>query len=296
MLDFPGLGIFSKEFKMSEILITGAKGQLGTELCHLLDERNIAYDAFDSSELDITNELAVEKTFEEYQPKVVYHCAAYTAVDNAEDNGKATNWFVNVNGTENVAKAAQKVDAKMVYISTDYVFDGKNEHGYEVDDALNPQNEYGRSKAAGEQAVQENLADYYIIRTSWVFGEYGKNFVYTMLRLAKDHDKLTVVNDQFGRPTWTRTLAEFMVHLIDTDATYGIYQLSNDGSCSWFEFATEILKNKDVEVAPVTSAEFPQKAYRPTYSIMSLDKAKATGFAIPSWQEALEMFMRNIEE
>ena len=184
----------------------------------------------------------------------------------------------------------------MVYISTDYVFDGTNEGEYEVDAPTNPRNEYGKAKLAGENAIQEILTDYYIIRTSWVFGKYGKNFVYTMLRLAKDHDKLTVVNDQFGRPTWTRTLAEFMTYLVDHDQPFGIYQLSNENSCSWYEFATEILKNEDVEVAPVDSLAYPAKAYRPRHSVMSLKKAEDTGFEIVDWKVALGEFMGEIEE
>ena len=268
---------------MTKILITGANGQLGSELRNLLDERGDAYDAFDSKGLDITDKQAVDAKFDILKPDVVYHCAAYTAVDNAEDEGKKANWKVNEDGTRNVAKAAKRVGAKMVYISTDYVFDGTNPDEYQVDDPTNPKNEYGKAKLAGEQAVKEALDDYYIIRTSWVFGKYGKNFVYTMLRLAKDHDKLMVVDDQFGRPTWTRTLAEFMT-----------YQLSNEGSCSWYEFAKEILKNEDVEVAPVPSEAYPQKAYRPRHSIMSLEKAETTGFNIPNWHTALAKFKEEI--
>lgn len=279
---------------MSEIMITGAKGQLGTELCHLLDERGITYDAFDSHQLDITDPAKVEQRFKECQPSVVFHCAAYTAVDKAEDENKDLNWQVNVDGTANVAKAAAKYGATMVYISTDYVFDGTNAGEYQPDDPTDPKNEYGRAKLAGEEAVRKALAHYYIIRTSWVFGKYGHNFVYTMLRLAKTHDHLTVVDDQEGRPTWTRTLAEFMTHLVDSKADYGTYQLSNEGHCSWYEFASEILKDQPVDVAPVTSDQYPQKAYRPRHSIMSLDKAEATGFKIPTWQEALADFLKEI--
>lgn len=280
---------------MTKILITGANGQLGSELRNLLDERGVAYDAFDSKGLDITDKQVVDAKFDALKPAVVYHCAAYTAVDNAEDEGKRANWLVNEDGTRNVAEAAKRVGAKLVYISTDYVFDGTNPSEYQVDDPTNPKNEYGKAKLAGEQAVKETMDDYYIIRTSWVFGKYGKNFVYTMLRLAKDHDKLTVVDDQFGRPTWTRTLAEFMTYLVDHDASFGTYQLSNEGSCSWYEFAKEILKDEDVEVAPVPSEAYPQEAYRPLQSIMSLEKAERTGFKIISWQEALAQFEQLID-
>ncbi|MEK1385298.1 dTDP-4-dehydrorhamnose reductase [Limosilactobacillus fermentum] len=281
---------------MTEILITGATGQLGSELRNLLDERNVAYDAFDSHGLDITDEETVMKKVEELQPKVIYHCAAYTAVDNAEDQYKAANWQVNETGTQNIAQAAKKVGALLVYVSTDYVFDGTNPGEYKEDDPTNPKNEYGKAKLAGEEIVKQTLDNYYIVRTSWVFGKYGRNFVYTMLRLAKDHDRLTVVNDQFGRPTWTRTLAEFVTYLVDNKSPYETYQLSNDDSCSWYEFAKEILTDKDVEVAPVMSKEYPQKAYRPRHSIMSLEKAKATGYEIPTWQEALKEFMSDIED
>lgn len=280
---------------MTKILITGANGQLGSELRDLLDERGVAYDAFDSKGLDITDKQAVDDKFDSLKPAVVYHCAAYTAVDNAEDEGKQANWQVNEDGTRNVAETAKRVGAKLVYISTDYVFDGTNPGEYQVDAPTNPKNEYGKAKLAGEQAVKEALDDYYIIRTSWVFGKYGKNFVYTMLRLAKDHDKLTVVDDQFGRPTWTRTLAEFMTYLVDHDEAFGTYQLSNEGSCSWYEFASEILKDEKVEVAPVPSEAYPQKAYRPRHSIMSLSKAEETGFKIISWQEALAQFKQLID-
>lgn len=281
---------------MTKILITGANGQLGSELCNLLDERGIAYDAFDSKQMDITNKELVDEKINALKPAVIYHCAAYTAVDNAEDVAKDLNWQVNEVGMRNVAEAAKKVGAKVVYISTDYVFDGTNEGEYEVDAPTNPQNEYGKAKLAGEKAIKEILDDYYIIRTSWVFGKYGKNFVFTMLRLAKDHHKLTVVNDQFGRPTWTRTLAEFMTYLVDHDQPFGTYQLSNEGFCSWYEFASEILKDQDVEVAPVDSSAYPAKAYRPRHSIMSLKKAEATGFEIIDWQSALGKFMGEIEE
>lgn len=280
---------------MTKILITGANGQLGTELRHLLDERGVAYDAFDAKGLDITDQQAVDDKFDALKPAIVYHCAAYTAVDKAEDEGKQANWRVNEDGTRNVAKAAKRVGAKLVYISTDYIFDGTNPDEYQVDDLTNPKNEYGKAKLAGEQAVKENMDDYYIIRTSWVFGKYGKNFVYTMLRLAKDHAKLTVVDDQSGRPTWTRTLVEFMTYLVDHDQPFGTYQLSNENSCSWYEFAKEILKDQDVEVVPVTSEVYPQKAYRPRHSIMSLDKANKTGFKIVSWQEALKSFLNSLD-
>ena len=274
------------------ILITGGHGQLGTELRHLLDEKKLEYLSTDADQLDITDKEGTYKFITDMKPEIIYHCAAYTAVDKAEDEGKELDEKINVEGTRNVAEAAKAAGATLIYISTDYVFDGKKKEGmYQVDDTTNPLSEYGRTKLLGEKAVQETMDDYYIIRTSWVFGIYGHNFIYTMQKLAKTHDRLTVVNDQFGRPTWTRTLAEFMVFVIEKKAPFGIYHLSNENSCSWYEFAKEILKDTDVEVAPVTSEEYTQKATRPQYSIMDLSKAKGLGFEIPTWQEALNSFL-----
>lgn len=281
---------------MSKYMITGIKGQLGTELSKLLDEKQLQYDGFDAKDLDITDRDWVSKKVNELKPEVIFHCAAYTAVDNAEDDGKDINWKVNVNGTKNVADAAAEVGATLVYISTDYVFDGTNEGQYNVDDATNPQNEYGLAKLAGELAVKSASENYYIIRTSWVFGEFGKNFVFTMQNLAESHDQLTVVNDQTGRPTWTRTLAEFMTYVIENDSEHGTYHLSNDNEATWFDFATEILKDTQTKVVPVDSSAFKQKAHRPEHSVMNLDKAKATGFKIPTWQQALAEFTSSLNK
>ncbi|MBF6977554.1 dTDP-4-dehydrorhamnose reductase [Aerococcaceae bacterium zg-BR22] len=275
------------------ILITGANGQLGTELRYLLDEQKQEYLATDAQNLDITDEAVVMEYFGLHRPTVVYHCAAYTAVDMAEDEGKELCYRVNELGTQNIANAAKKYNALVVYISTDYVFDGMlRDSEYDEESPTNPQNVYGDSKLKGELVLKASGAKYYIIRTSWVFGQFGKNFVFTMQNLAQSRDTLTIVNDQFGRPTWTRTLAEFMVHVVRTNQPQGIYHLSNDNSCSWFEFAKEILKNHPtVTVEPVTSQQFVQKAKRPAHSIMSLEKAKATGFAIPTWQDALQRML-----
>jgi len=274
------------------ILITGAKGQLGTELRYLLDEKNIDYYASDVDEMDITNKADVNKVFDTIKPTIVFHCAAYTAVDKAEDEGKELNHKINVEGTKNIAESAESIGATVVYISTDYVFDGTKKEGeYLPEDSTNPQSEYGKTKLAGENIVKGICSQFYIIRTSWVFGNFGHNFVFTMQKLAQNHPRLTIVDDQHGRPTWTRNLAEFMIHVIDIKADYGIYHLSNDGSCTWFDFACEVLKNNDIEIVPITSAQFPQKAKRPQYSVMSLKKAKDTGFKIPTWKEALESML-----
>ncbi len=278
------------------ILITGSKGQLGTELRYLLDERNEEYVAVDVAEMDITDAAKVDEVFAQVKPSLVYHCAAYTAVDAAEDEGKELDYAINVTGTENIAKAVAKYGATLVYISTDYVFDGQKPVGQEwlETDQPDPQTEYGRTKRLGEEAVEKYLDHYYIIRTAWVFGNYGKNFVFTMQNLAKTHPRLTVVNDQHGRPTWTRTLAEFMTYVTENQKDFGYYHLSNDATedTTWYDFAKEILKDTDVEVAPVDSSQFPAKAKRPLNSTMSLAKAKATGFVIPTWQEALQEFYK----
>lgn len=275
--------------------IVGANGQLGQELQRLLKETKLDVQAFTSKDLDITDGEKVMSLAQQERPAVIFDAAAYTKVDAAEDEGLTRNWEVNAVGTQNLVKAAAKIDAKLLYVSTDYVFDGTSNTEYAEDALVKPQNEYGRAKLAGEYAILNANVKAYIIRTSWVFGEFGNNFVYTMQRLAQQHPQLTIVADQFGRPTWTKTLAEFMLHLVNTEAEYGVYQLSNDNSASWYEFAQAILADVDVDVQPVTSAEFPQKAYRPKNSIMSLDKAKATGFKIPTWQEALTQFLAEVK-
>ena len=278
-------------------LITGANGQLGTELCYLMDDMELKYEATTLDNLDITDQQQVFETLRRVQPSHIIHCAAYTAVDKAEDEGRDLNYKVNVDGTRYLATAAKELGIPLVYISTDYVFDGNLADGeYLVDSPTNPMNEYGKAKLQGEEVVRDLLSDYYIIRTSWVFGKYGHNFVYTMRRLAKERPQLTIVNDQYGRPTWTRTLAEFVVFLLQNQSPYGIYHLSNDAACTWYEFAREILKDTDLEVLPVTSAEFPQKAYRPKHSVMSLQKAKRLGFTIPTWRDALQQFLSSLND
>lgn len=276
------------------ILITGSNGQLGMEVQMLLKEKEIPFVAYDREELDITDLEKVNTAFNKIKPTYIFHCAAFTAVDKAEDEGKELNELVNVIGSKNIALASEEVGATLIYISTDYVFDGsKDGEMYTEVDKPNPLNEYGKSKLSGENEVQKNCSKSYIIRTSWVFGEYGNNFVYTMKKLSKTMDKLTIVDDQIGRPTWTRTLSEFMLFLVQNDINYGIYNLSNDNSCSWYQFAQEILKNDTIDVLPIPSSEFPQKALRPKYSVLDLKKTKNTGFVIDSWQEALAKMMNN---
>ncbi|MFV0555963.1 MAG: dTDP-4-dehydrorhamnose reductase [Lactovum sp.] len=279
------------------ILITGADGQLGRELQELLKEKNIPYKASDVGELDITDESSVNDFFEKNKPSLVYNCAAYTAVDKAEDEGKLLNEKINIEGTQNIARACARVGAKLVQISTDYVFGGHLELGkeWQVDDEKTPVSEYGRAKDLAEKAVITSGADYYIIRTAWLYGAYGPNFVFTMQKLAQSHKELTVVNDQHGRPTWSRTLAEFMLYLVEVGAPVATYQLTNDAKESedvtWYDFAKEIFKGTETIVRAVSSEKFQTKAKRPFNSTMSLTAAKSTGFKIPLWQEALAQML-----
>lgn len=274
-------------------LVVGANGQLGQELVRLLNERQETFVSFNSREMDITNRNRVFEIFEAENPDVILDAAAYTAVDAAEDEGKEINWAVNAVGSKNLADAAKKVGAKLVFVSTDYVFNGTKNGAYLETDLVDPKNEYGKAKLAGEKAIENSGVAFYIVRTSWVFGEFGNNFVFTMQKLGKKLDRLTVVDDQIGRPTWTRTLAEFMMHLITVNAEQGIYNLSNDNKASWYEFAKEILSDEDVKIDPVSSDKFPTKAYRPANSVLDLNKAKATGFIIPTWQKVTKQFLDN---
>lgn len=278
-----------------KVLVTGVKGQLGYDVMAELAKRNIEAIGVDIDEMDITDKISVEKVIGEAAPDVVVHCAAYTAVDAAEDN-EALCRRVNADGTRNIAEVCKKLDCKMVYISTDYVFDGQGTRPWEPDDERHPLNVYGQTKYEGELAVQENLSKYFIVRIAWVFGKNGKNFVKTMLKLAETHDKLTVVNDQFGSPTYTYDLARLLVDMIQTDK-YGIYHATNEGICTWYEFACEIFRQAGVkiEVTPVPASEYPAKAKRPENSRLDKGKLTENGFErLPSWQDALRRYIKEI--
>lgn len=278
-----------------KVLVTGVKGQLGYDVMAELAKRNIESIGVDIDEMDITDKISVEKVIGEAAPDVVVHCAAYTAVDAAEDN-EALCRRVNADGTRNIAEVCKKLDCKMVYISTDYVFDGQGTRPWEPDDERHPLNVYGQTKYEGELAVQENLSRYFIVRIAWVFGKNGKNFVKTMLKLAETHDKLTVVNDQFGSPTYTYDLARLLVDMIQTDK-YGIYHATNEGICTWYEFACEIFRQAGVkiEVTPVPASEYPTKAKRPENSRLDKSKLTENGFErLPSWQDALRRYIKEI--
>ncbi|MCI9439845.1 MAG: dTDP-4-dehydrorhamnose reductase [Ruminococcus sp.] len=277
------------------ILVTGVKGQLGFDVVNELEKRGHTAIGVDVEEMDITDAAAVEKGMKAQELDAVIHCAAYTAVDAAEDNREIC-MRVNADGTRNIARVCKELGLKMVYISTDYVFDGKGERPWEPDDARSPLNVYGESKYEGELAVEEYLDKYFIVRIAWVFGVNGKNFIKTMLKLAENHKELNVVNDQTGSPTYTYDLAVLLVDMVETEK-YGRYHATNEGLCTWYEFAQEIFRQAgvDVKVNPVASEEFPAKAERPHNSRMDKSKLTENGFALlPTWQDALKRYLEVI--
>lgn len=277
---------------MMRILVTGVKGQLGHDVVDELTKRGHTPIGVDVEEMDITDAAAVEQEMKKEPLDAVIHCAAYTAVDPAEDNREVC-MRVNAEGTRNIARVCRELDIKMVYISTDYVFDGEGERPWEPDDARNPLNVYGESKYQGELAVEEYLDKYFIVRIAWVFGVNGKNFIKTMLRLAKDHKEINVVNDQTGSPTYTYDLAVLLADMVETEK-YGRYHATNEGLCTWYEFAKEIFAQAgvDVKVNPVSSEEFPAKARRPHNSRMDKSRLTQNGFKLlPSWQDALKRYL-----
>jgi len=278
-----------------KVLVTGVGGQLGYDVIKELEKRNIDCISADRAEFDIVDFDAAHKFITDYMPDAVIHCSAYTAVDKAEDEPELCH-LVNAVGTENIAKICKEIDAKLIYISTDYVFDGTKDGFYEVDDIPNPINVYGKTKLEGELAVQRILEKYFVVRISWVFGFNGNNFVKTMLRLGKDRSELNVVADQIGSPTYTADLAKLLVDMIQTDK-YGIYHANNDGECSWAEFAEEIFKvaGMNVKVNHITTAEYPMKAKRPMNSRMSKEKLVECGFKkLPDWVDALERYVSEL--
>lgn len=279
-----------------KVLVTGVKGQLGYDVMNELTKRGHIAIGTDIEEMDITNADSVDAVIKENAPDAVIHCAAYTAVDAAEDNAKLCR-RINAEGTQNIANVCKELDIKMTYISTDYVFDGQGERPWEPDDERTPLNVYGQTKYEGELAVQNTVDKYFIVRIAWVFGVNGKNFIKTMLNLGKTRDSLTIVNDQFGSPTYTFDLARLLVDMVETDK-YGIYHATNEGICTWYEFACEIFKQAgmDVKVSPVSSAEYPAKAKRPSNSRMSKEKLTENGFEkLPTWQDALSRYLKEIQ-
>lgn len=278
-----------------KILVTGITGQLGFDVVRELKERKFDVIGVSSSEMDITDENKVREVITNTLPDAVIHCAAYTAVDKAEEEIEKC-MAVNAKGTEYIANICHELDIKMMYFSTDYVFNGEDTQPWSVDDEIKPLNLYGNSKYKGEISVKSNLEKYFILRISWVFGINGKNFVKTMINLSKNHLQISVVNDQIGSPTYTRDLANLVADMIITDK-YGVYHVTNEGICSWYDFAVEIFKksNIHVNVIPVDSSEFPTVAKRPKNSRMDKSKLDQNGFSrLPKWQDALQRYLKEL--
>ncbi len=283
-----------------KVLVTGSKGQLGYDVIKELRSRRHEALGFDLPELDITDESAVQAVFDRVKPDAVIHCAAWTAVDAAEESGNIAKVFaVNEGGTRNIAAACKRTGAKLLYLSTDYVFDGQGSAPWRADETrFAPLNEYGKSKLAGENAVRELLQTYFIVRIAWVFGKNGNNFVKTMLRLSEMHDTLRVVCDQVGTPTYTPDLARLLVDMIETNK-YGVYHTTNEGGyISWYDFASAIMQEagKNTKVIPVTTAEYGlSKAARPFNSRLDKSKLKENGFEpLPDWRDALKRYLKEI--
>jgi len=290
------------------IWLIGGKGMLGTELSLLLEKSGLTFTATDR-EVDITDTAALTtaaaKLAEKQPVKWIINCAAYTAVDKAEDDVETCR-ALNAQGAANIAFIAKKTNALLVHISTDYVFDGKGKHAYREDDATAPTGVYGLTKRDGEIAVLENNPRSFLIRTAWLYGKHGNNFVHTMLKLMNERNEVKVVNDQRGSPTWTFDLAAAIIKIINTadsgkDIPFGIYHFTNEGNITWFDFAKEIYKQgreqgritKDCVVNPCTSAEFPAKVKRPAFSVLDKSKIKtALGINIPAWDESLKEFIK----
>ncbi len=275
-----------------KVLVTGVKGQLGFDVCLELDKRHIENKGIDRDDCDITDETAVLNYIKSYAPDVVVHCAAYTAVDRAEDE-KEICYNVNVKGTEYIARACKEVDAKMVYISTDYVFEGVGETAYEIDDKAAPDNTYGITKYQGEEEVRKILNKYFIIRISWVFGINGNNFINTMMKLGESRSELNVVADQIGSPTYTYDTAPLICDMIATEK-YGTYHATNEGYCSWADLAEYIFSvtGQKVLVHHIKSEEYPTKASRPKNSRLSKSSLDKAGFKrLPDWKNAVKRYI-----
>ncbi|MFZ0445609.1 MAG: dTDP-4-dehydrorhamnose reductase [Bacillus sp. (in: firmicutes)] len=274
------------------VVITGAKGQLGSEFIHLLkEEDHFEVIGLGRIDMDITDYDQVEKKMVELSPDIIIHTAAYTNVDSAEDDPD-TAYLVNGIGTKNLAIMASRLKAKLVYISTDYVFNGNSHHPISESETPSPLGVYGQTKLAGESYIREHHNQYFIVRTSWVYGIHGRNFVKTMLELSEEKDQIMVVDDQIGSPTYTYDLAQCIVRLMVTEK-YGIYHVSNEGSCSWYEFAKAIFEEADIDmnVRPCKTTEFPRKAPRPRYSVLMETALSANGFPkMRNWREALTHF------
>ncbi len=278
-----------------KILVTGVNGQLGYDVVKELKQREISCIGTDINDFDITDEQETLNFIQSYSPDAVIHCAAYTAVDKAEDEHEKC-FSVNVSGTESIAKACKKISAKMIYISTDYVFDGKGTDYFEADSPICPINYYGETKYKGEEKVREYLDKFFIVRISWVFGINGNNFVKTMLRLGKERDEINVVCDQIGSPTYTADLAPLLRDMVVTEK-YGVYHATNEGLCSWAEFAEKIfeISGLAVKVNHISSSDYPSKAKRPSNSRLSKTSLEANGFSrLPHWEDAVKRYISSL--
>ncbi|AWX58567.1 dTDP-4-dehydrorhamnose reductase [Brevibacillus brevis] len=277
-----------------KVLITGGKGQLGVDVTSIFQQKGHEVWSYGKDELDITSIQQLKQIVGRIRPDLIVHTAAYTKVDQAEAD-RETAFRINALGTRNVAVMADQVNAKLIYISTDYVFDGRQNHPYDEFSPVNPQTVYGKSKLAGEEFVQQLCKRYFIVRTSWVYGQAGANFVKTMLQLASKQSELTVVHDQFGCPTYTVDLAAFLTKLAETEL-YGVYHASNRDKCSWYEFATAIFEEtgrEDVRITPVTTEQFKRPAPRPAYSVFDHMAIRLNGFEpLRPWREALREFLK----
>ena len=280
-----------------KFFITGVNGQLGYDVKRELSERGYTdILAPTRVDLDITNEDAVKKMIREYRPSVIFHCAAYTAVDKAEEEQEKC-YQVNVLGTKYLTEAAKEVGAKIIYISTDYVFDGTKEGLYQVEDKVNPVNYYGKTKYLGENFVRA-YDNHIIVRISWVFGINGKNFIRTMLNLAESHKELNVVCDQIGSPTYTKDLAGLLVNMFLSNVK-GLYHVTNEGYCSWYEFAEFIFKEsrKKVKVHPILTKDYKTIAKRPLNSKLSKESLDDIGMKrLPEWQDAVKRYIRELKK
>ena len=281
------------------VLVTGVKGQLGHDVVNEMEKRGLTPIGVDLAEMDITDKEACDRVITEANVEAVIHCAAYTAVDAAEDNVDVC-MKVNAGGTRNIAEVCKKLGIKMMYISTDYVFDGQGTRPWEPDDpVVEPLNVYGHSKYEGEVAVEKYAPHYYIVRIAWVFGLNGKNFIKTMLNVGKTHDTVRVVSDQIGTPTYTYDLARLLVDMNETEK-YGYYHATNEGGyISWYDFTKEIYRQAGykTEVLPVTTAEYGlSKAARPFNSRLDKSKLVENGFTpLPTWQDALSRYLKEIK-
>lgn len=275
-----------------KILVTGVKGQLGYDVVKALESRGYQPVGVDREEMDLMNNNMIQNFIMNLKPEAIIHCAAYTAVDQAEEEVEIC-YQINAEAVKVIAECAKTLDIPMIYISTDYVFDGTKASEYVETDIPNPINVYGASKLKGEQYVQQLLEKFYIVRISWVFGINGNNFIKTMQRLGNEQDQLNIIHDQVGSPTYTAHLAPLLVDMIETDQ-YGIYHATNEGYCSWYEFAAEIFKQSqlDVTLHPITTDQYKTKAKRPLNSKMSKQKLSDYGFhRLPTWQEALKNYL-----